>query len=63
MALFLDGNYDAVIECLPTCTSPDRPPKYPPVIAGEHLVAKLLGPRTLTPARAQGTAGDRMGSI
>ncbi len=47
VAFFHDGNYDALIECLPTCTSTDNPPKYAPIRAGEHLMAKLLGPRTL----------------
>jgi isopenicillin N synthase-like dioxygenase len=45
---FLDANYDKTIECLPSCTDSDHPPKYPPVIAGDHLIAKFLGPRTLT---------------
>jgi isopenicillin N synthase-like dioxygenase len=50
VAFFHDGNYDARIQCLPTCTGPDNPPKYEPVTAGEHLMAKLLGPRTLQPS-------------
>ena len=58
-AFFLDGNWDAVIECLPTCTSSDDPPRYPPVTAGEHLVAKLMGPRLLRASEAVDTAGDR----
>ena len=33
-AFFLDGNWDARIECLPTCTDDEHPPKYPPVVAG-----------------------------
>ncbi len=47
VAFFHDGNHDALIECLPTCTSETNPPRYAPVVAGEHLMAKLLGPRTL----------------
>jgi isopenicillin N synthase-like dioxygenase len=58
-AFFFDANYDAVIECLPTCQSAARPARYPPVIAGEHLIAKILGPRTLAPSRATNTAADR----
>lgn len=58
-AFFLDGNWDAVIECLPTCTSASDPPRYAPVTAGEHLVAKLMGPRLLRPSDAVDTAGDR----
>jgi isopenicillin N synthase-like dioxygenase len=61
VAFFHDGNYDASIECLPTCTSADKPAKYPPVRAGEHLMAKLLGPRTLsTSASTLDTVHDRL---
>jgi len=63
MAFFHDGNYDAVIECLPTCTSADNPPRYPRVVAGEHLMAKLLGPRTLTASDAMSTAGARVDAV
>jgi isopenicillin N synthase-like dioxygenase len=59
VAFFCDGNYDALIECLPTCTDENNPPKYAPVVAGEHIRAKVLGPRTLTPAEAVSTLGDR----
>jgi isopenicillin N synthase-like dioxygenase len=58
-AFFLDGNWDAVIECLPTCTSADDPPHYAPVTAGDHLKAKLMGPRLLRASDAVDTAGDR----
>src|SRR3954453_20029238 len=58
-AFFLDGNWDALIECLPTCSSADNPPRYPPVRAGEHLRSKLMGPRLLRPSVATETAGDR----
>jgi hypothetical protein len=62
VAFFHDGNYDALIECLPTCHGGGNPPKYPAVRAGEHLLAKLLGPRTLTASDAVSTAGDRLSS-
>ena len=58
-AFFLDGNWDAVIECLPTCTSVDNPPRYSPVTAGQHLMAKLMGPRLLRASDAVDTSGDR----
>ncbi len=58
-AFFLDGNWDAVIECLPTCTSTDKPPRYAPVTAGRHLMAKLMGPRLLRASDAVDTSGDR----
>lgn len=60
VAFFHDGNHDALIECLQTCTSADNPPRYPPVLAGEHLLAKVIGPRTMTPSSATSTAADRM---
>jgi isopenicillin N synthase-like dioxygenase len=60
VAFFHDGNYDAMIECLPTCCGPENPPKYPAVRAGDHLMAKLLGPRTFTASDATSTAGDRL---
>jgi len=50
-AFFLDANYDARIECLPTCLAPGALPRYPAVRAGEHLIAKLLGPRAGVPSR------------
>lgn len=59
MAFFFDGNWDMVVEALPTCVSADRPAKYAPVQAGEHLMAKLLGPRTLQASKATSTVGDR----
>ncbi|RMH78794.1 MAG: isopenicillin N synthase family oxygenase [Actinomyces sp.] len=58
-AFFLDANWDAIITCVPTCTGPDRPPRYPPVVAGEHLMAKLMGPRELRRSTAVDTARDR----
>ena len=41
MIFFLNPNYDAIIECLPTCATPENPPKYRPIAAGE-LLAELL---------------------
>ena len=30
-------DFDAVVECLPTCTGPGKPPKYPPQHVGEQV--------------------------
>jgi isopenicillin N synthase-like dioxygenase len=60
VAFFFDGNYDARVVCLPTCCAADEPPRYAPITAGEHLIAKVLGPRTLTTSIATDTAGDRL---
>ena len=38
---FHQPNYDAVIECLPSCTNPDDPPKYARVTSGEHVRRKV----------------------
>ena len=37
IAFFHDVNYHALVECLPTCTDAERPPRYPPILAGEHI--------------------------
>ena len=34
---FHHPNYDALIECLPSCTDADDPPRYPPVTSGTYL--------------------------
>jgi isopenicillin N synthase-like dioxygenase len=60
-AFFLDPNYDALIECVPTCRSSTKAPRYAPVVAGEHLIQKILGPRLLATSRATNTAADRWG--
>ena len=39
---FLHPNFDARVECLSTCQGPDNPPKYAPIMAGEHMREKLL---------------------
>jgi isopenicillin N synthase-like dioxygenase len=41
IAFFLDPNPDAVVECLPTCVSPQRPAKYPPVTGAAYLRSRL----------------------
>ena len=35
--LFVHPNPSFVIECLPTCTGPDNPPKEPPISSGDYL--------------------------
>jgi isopenicillin N synthase-like dioxygenase len=52
IAWFQQPNWDAVIECLPTCCSESDPPRYRPVSSGDHLMAKLMGPRLLRPSEA-----------
>lgn len=33
---FTQPNYDAMIECIPTCTGADNPPRYAPVQSGKY---------------------------
>jgi isopenicillin N synthase-like dioxygenase len=56
---FHEGNYDAYVECLPTCTSPENPPRYPPITGGEHVFEKAIASRELRKADADSTLGDR----
>ncbi|MFC3231421.1 isopenicillin N synthase family dioxygenase [Marinibaculum pumilum] len=42
IVFFHQPNYDAMIECLPHCASPDNPPKYAPISSGDHLRNKFV---------------------
>lgn len=41
IAFFCNPNGRAEISCLPTCTSPDRQVKYPPVTTEDYIVGRL----------------------
>ncbi len=43
---FHQPNYDALIEVIPTCTSPDNPPKYGTTTSGAHITQKILAMRS-----------------
>ena len=53
---FLHPNFDARVECLPTCRGSGNPPKYAPIMAGEHMREKLLR-RVEAPRQAPGGRG------
>ena len=36
IVFFHQPNYDALIECIPTCTDSNNPPRYPPVRSGNY---------------------------
>lgn len=38
---FFNPNHRALVECIPSCAGPDRPPLYPPVAAGEYVADKI----------------------
>jgi isopenicillin N synthase-like dioxygenase len=60
-AFFQDGNYDATIECLPTCVSVERPARYAPITLGAHVHDKILGGRAQTALQtAVQTTGNRL---
>lgn len=39
--LFFSTDYHVQVEPMPTCVSPERPPKYEPVVAGEYIQQRL----------------------
>ena len=41
IAFFHNANWDAVIECLPTCLAAGEQPRYEPIEAGPHLMQKF----------------------
>jgi len=41
LLFFHQPNYDAVIECIPTCTGPGDPPRYGRTTSGEHVTMKI----------------------
>ena len=48
IVFFHQPNYDAVVECLPSCRDAATPARYPPVTSGQHLRAKLSASKTRT---------------
>ncbi len=41
IAFFHNANWDAVIDCLPTCLAPGEEPLHGPIAAGPHLMQKF----------------------
>lgn len=41
IAFFCDPNHDAEVACLPTCTGPGNPPRYPPTTGAAYLRERL----------------------
>ncbi len=50
LVLFHQPNYDAVIECLPTCLPEDGVAKYAPITSGEHLYNKFVKQTSMSKA-------------
>jgi isopenicillin N synthase-like dioxygenase len=49
MVAFTGPNEQAEVECLPTCRSPDNPPQFEPVKAGDYIRAKIAASMELSP--------------
>ena len=41
LLFFQQPNYDAVIECLPSCTDEANPPRYGTITSGAHVARKI----------------------
>ncbi len=41
LVFFHQPNFDAMVECLPTCLAPGETAKYPPVTSGDHLALQI----------------------
>lgn len=63
IAFFHEADSDALVSAIPSCVTADRPARYEPVTAGEHLLQKLLGPRELRRSTAASTLGEREGAV
>lgn len=57
IAWFQQPNWDAVIECLPHCHDAEHPARHRAVTSGDHLMAKLMGPRLLRPSEEAPVVG------
>ncbi|WP_158815707.1 isopenicillin N synthase family oxygenase [Methylocapsa sp. S129] len=52
IAFFLHPNYDAVVECLPTCQSADHPAQYEPIRAGDYMMTKEAAIAAAKPSKS-----------
>ena len=41
LVYFCSTNYDAVVECLPNCSGPETPVRYPPIVAGQYAAERF----------------------
>ena len=51
IAFFHTPNHDAVIDCVPSCVDADHPPKYEPILSGDHIAQKLRQVESVTAAK------------
>ena len=61
LPLFFNPYYETCIECLPTCRTSERPPKYEPVLAGPYVRSLIdQSQRIGRPGVMRETAAERM---
>lgn len=41
LAFFFDPDFETVVECLPSCTGPGNPPRYPRATWGDYITARF----------------------
>ena len=58
MPYFQNANWSAEVSCLPTCLEPGDKPRYEPVLAGPHLMAKFRRSVTLPAVDNAGHPGE-----
>jgi isopenicillin N synthase-like dioxygenase len=52
LVFFHQPNYDALVECLPSCLAPGETARYAPVTSGDHLTSKFVKQTTFGGTRA-----------
>jgi len=52
LVFFHQPNYDALVECLPSCLAPGEKPRYAPVTSGDHLTSKFVKQTTFGGTKA-----------
>ncbi|MCW5770699.1 MAG: isopenicillin N synthase family oxygenase [Rhodospirillaceae bacterium] len=41
LAFFFDPDFETVVECLPSCTGPGNPPRYPRAVWGDYITERF----------------------
>ncbi len=52
LVFFHQPNYDAMVECLPSCLAPGESARYAPISSGEHLRSKFVKQTTFGGSKA-----------
>lgn len=63
MAYFHEANPDAMVAPLEVCIDDEKPARYEPISAGDHLRNKLASPRSMKKADAVQTSADRLSAF